>query len=436
MRSLEIEPERLAFAARSRRARSPRSPRSCGRRARAWRRRARRCGDSASRSARRGGSPARSSRSSRCGLSAQTDDEGAAVERLMPAQQWMTIGAARSQPRTKSTRLFDMLVVRRHVAVERLGDVVHAQEEMIVAPTRRRPLHLVVDAEQGDDMARAGLRDRVVQPRRASRRGSSSPSMFRIMIAIGGLHAWRSRRPARIRSDGLRRNAWQIARDSAVRPSRPATASDSRARPRPAAPGRAPKNRRASAAEKPASCVASRKAAPRSAALISLTTSAGSSGGRPKRRWIAASSRFSTRLVGVADHRLERRDHVADHVFRRVVQQQREREPAIGLAAAAARRSPRPAACAAPPRRYARRRSGRSSARRARARARCPRSRCRAARDRADRAAGPTACAARRAAARRCAAIGRAWPVRASRLSAAWPARPARHADGSSPDDR
>ena len=30
------------------------------------------------------------------------------------------------------------------------------------------------------------------------------------------------------------------------------------------------------------------------------------------------------RLVGVADHRLERRDHVADHVFRRVVQQHAE----------------------------------------------------------------------------------------------------------------
>ena len=30
------------------------------------------------------------------------------------------------------------------------------------------------------------------------------------------------------------------------------------------------------------------------------------------------------RLVGVADHRLERRDHVADHVFRRVMQQKRK----------------------------------------------------------------------------------------------------------------
>ena len=109
------------------------------------------------------------------------------------------------------------------------------------------------------------------------------------------------------------------------------------------------------------------------------------------------------RLVGAADHRLERRDHVADDVFRRVVQQDREPRLAVEARPASPAPPPRPAACAGRPRRYARRRSGRSSARRGRARARCPRSRRRAARGRAGRAGGPTACAARRG---RCAVGG------------------------------
>src|ERR1700735_2135899 len=57
----------------------------------------------------------------------------------------------------------------------------------------------------------------------------------------------------------------------------------------------------------------------------------------------------------------------------------------------------RPAACAAPPRKYARRGSGRSSARRAPGHGRYRRPRCRAARGPADRAAALTASAARRA---------------------------------------
>ena len=43
------------------------------------------------------------------------------------------------------------------------------------------------------------------------------------------------------------------------------------------------------------------------------------------------------RLVGVADHRLERRDHVADHIFRRVVQQDRKPRPPVEARRARAR---------------------------------------------------------------------------------------------------
>jgi len=55
-------------------------------------------------------------------------------------------------------------------------------------------------------------------------------------------------------------------------------------------------NRFASVSSKPASRVASRKAALRSAALISACKVSGSFGGRPKRTWMAASSRLSTAL--------------------------------------------------------------------------------------------------------------------------------------------
>src|SRR5882762_5950367 len=64
-------------------------------------------------------------------------------------------------------------------------------------------------------------------------------------------------------------------------------------------------------------------------------------------------------------------------------------------ASARASRLP-PEACAAPPKKYARRWSGRSSALPEPAHGRCRQSRYRAARDRADRAAAPTTSAARR----------------------------------------
>ena len=60
--------------------------------------------------------------------------------------------------------------------------------------------------------------------------------------------------------------------------------------------GGGPKQRLASAVLKPASRVASRKAAPRSAALSNTSRSDERFTGSPKRKWIAASSRASTLL--------------------------------------------------------------------------------------------------------------------------------------------
>ncbi len=105
-------------------------------------------------------------------------------------------------------------------------------------------------------------------------------------------------------------------------------------------------------------------------------------------------------LVVAADRRLERRDHVADHIFRRVVQQRRQPRRAWRAGRERAKdrldqqRMLRDGEDLRP------RASGRSSARRAPGRARCRRSRRRAARGRSGRAGGPTACAARRAALR------------------------------------
>ena len=62
-------------------------------------------------------------------------------------------------------KLLDVLDVRRNVAVHRAGDVVHVQTQMIAGRYRVRQAHLVLDPEQGHDMARPGLLDRGVQAR-------------------------------------------------------------------------------------------------------------------------------------------------------------------------------------------------------------------------------------------------------------------------------
>ena len=56
-----------------------------------------------------------------------------------------------------------MLVGRRDVAVERPGDVVHAEDEMVLRHDAAGPLHQVGVLEQRHHMARAGLRDGLVQ---------------------------------------------------------------------------------------------------------------------------------------------------------------------------------------------------------------------------------------------------------------------------------
>jgi hypothetical protein len=53
-----------------------------------------------------------------------------------------------------------MLGVRHDMAFERLIDVVHAQEQMVLRGHAVGAVEMVIDAEQGDDVARPGLVDR------------------------------------------------------------------------------------------------------------------------------------------------------------------------------------------------------------------------------------------------------------------------------------
>ncbi len=141
--------------------------------------------------------------------------------------------------------------------------------------------------------------------------------------------------------------------------------------------------------ETPAKRVASRKAEAVSGLDRSSTSRRNGSAGRPKRKMDGRRAGAARRLVGVANHRLERRDHVADHVFGRVVQQDRRAAPALSSAGLTARdgfdqqrmlrdgEDMRTVGLAVPAR-HPRQTHGR-----------CPRSRYRAARGRAGRAVGP-----------------------------------------------
>ena len=55
--------------------------------------------------------------------SAQAAMKAAAVERLTPAKQWITIGSARSHASTKASRRLEMRRVRQDLARHRLDDV-------------------------------------------------------------------------------------------------------------------------------------------------------------------------------------------------------------------------------------------------------------------------------------------------------------------------
>ena len=57
----------------------------------------------------------------------------------------------------------DVLLAGMGVAVHRLDDVVHAEDQVVVRDDAVRPLHPVDHAQQRDDVARAGFVDGVVQ---------------------------------------------------------------------------------------------------------------------------------------------------------------------------------------------------------------------------------------------------------------------------------
>ena len=204
----------------------------------------------------------------------------------------------------------------------------------------------------------------------------------------------------------------ETASGISVRPRRRSTARAAARRWRRSSSGGVPKKRRASSSANPASRVASRKAAPRSAALVSFTRSGGWQRRQAEADVDGGEQARLHRLVGAADHRLERRDHVADHIFRRVVQQHGKPPRPVDIGRHPPRNRFDQQRRAGPPKRCAAPWSGRSSGRRGQGHGRYPRSRRRAARGRAGRAGGRTACAARRAAFRTC--PGGSWCVRAT----------------------
>jgi hypothetical protein len=56
-----------------------------------------------------------------------------------------------------------VLFGRVGIAVYRHADVVHAEDQVVLGGDRARPLDQIDGPQQGDDMASAGLRHRVMQ---------------------------------------------------------------------------------------------------------------------------------------------------------------------------------------------------------------------------------------------------------------------------------
>ena len=73
-----------------------------------------------------------------------------------------------------------VLVAGRDIAFDRHGDVVHAEDEMVVGDDAFGPLHQVGILEQGDQMAGAGGFDRVMQ---AGERADVDHAIRRMMFA-------------------------------------------------------------------------------------------------------------------------------------------------------------------------------------------------------------------------------------------------------------
>ena len=65
----------------------------------------------------------------------------AAVDRLMPAKQWMTSGRVWSQRLDECDQRADMVVGRQDHALGRLDDVVDADEQVVLGRDRVRPRH-------------------------------------------------------------------------------------------------------------------------------------------------------------------------------------------------------------------------------------------------------------------------------------------------------
>src|SRR6478736_5506529 len=66
----------------------------------------------------------------------------------------------------KADELGDMLFAREDVTVHWLGNVVHAEDEVVALGDVNRPLHPVGMLEQGDNMQRAGLIDCFMEARK------------------------------------------------------------------------------------------------------------------------------------------------------------------------------------------------------------------------------------------------------------------------------
>ena len=91
--------------------------------------------------------------SSREGLSAQAAMKAAAVERLTPAKQWITIGSARSQAWTKPSRSSRCVMLRQDLAGHRLDDIGDGEIKMPLGPDLDRALDISAGAQQGDERA-------------------------------------------------------------------------------------------------------------------------------------------------------------------------------------------------------------------------------------------------------------------------------------------
>ncbi len=104
-------------------------------------------------------------RSEASGLMAQSAVKAAAVERLMPAQQWTTIGPSPPQVERKVDDLRDMVLVGGDVLGQRLCNVVHHQAQVIVGLDQLGRLHQEIVVQAGQQARGLVLLRRSRRPR-------------------------------------------------------------------------------------------------------------------------------------------------------------------------------------------------------------------------------------------------------------------------------